>query len=97
MSKGHVTTGAAISQLEAGHSLVEILGSFESKLDAFRALASLVMEAKGQVVDSALPMSLEVAYSISDLGYEWEALHHAILRGFDRGFGDEVVSAGGAR
>lgn len=66
-------SGAAASQHANEWGASEMVGSFESKLTPLFLLAKLTMEAHGEVVPSALPMCLELAYMISDLEAEWES------------------------
>ena len=40
----------------------DLLASFSYKIGALRALATLTMEAQGNVVASAMPIDLRVAY-----------------------------------
>ena len=56
----------------------DLLASFSYKLGALKSLAELTMEAQGNVVPSALPMNLPVAYYVEDLVIEFERLRNEL-------------------
>ena len=74
-------SGAAIDQDSKGWGTQCIVGSFESKLLPLFLLAQITIDAHGDVLPSALPMSIELAYVIDGLREEWEAFA-SVVRDF---------------
>lgn len=62
-----------------GERIEQLAGTLQDKLQPLFMLASLTLEAYGNVVDSALPMKLELAEYVLDLKHEFGLIHGDLL------------------